>query len=184
MSRKLIFTAFAAALLVSSSIYANEITIKYPWIVKSQTELTKAECTAAMRHDSNYWWARGKCHMKFIRYAAGVVIRDVAAKENSDSIMKKGELLTAITQYRPDEGTYCEHVGYCYPAKDVKLLGSILTGPYTDQKAGDETEGVGTSCELILADRINIIKANARDRRSSTLSVSVGLGCLVPILSM
>jgi len=104
--------------------------------------------------------------MKFIRYAEGVVIRDVAAKEDPDSIMKKGELLTAITQYRPDEGTYCEHVGYCYRAKDVKLLGSVLTGPYTNEKVGDETDlwqGVSTSCELILADRINIIKANAQE---------------------
>jgi hypothetical protein len=147
--------------------YADEITTKYPWIVKPQTELAKAECTAAMRHDYNYWWARGKCHMKFIRYAWGVAIIDVAAKEDSDSIMKKGELLTAITQYRPDERTYCEHGGYCYPAKDVKLLGSIITGPYNaDYKAGDESDlwqGVSTSCELILADRTNIITANAQE---------------------
>jgi hypothetical protein len=104
--------------------------------------------------------------MKFIRYAFGVVIKDVAAKENPDSIMMKGELFTGITQYRPDEGTYCAHGGYCYSAKDVKLLGSILTGPYTDQKAGDETDlwqGVSTSCELILADRINIVKAKAQE---------------------
>jgi hypothetical protein len=162
--RKTILLATLAAL--NTFAYANEITTKYPWMAKSQTELTRAECMAAMRHDSNYWWAHGKCHMKFIRYAFGVAIRDVAAKENSDSIMKKGELLTAITQYRPNEGIYCEHVGYCYPAKDVKLLGSVLTGPYTTEKAGDETDlwqGVHTSCELILADRINIIKANAQE---------------------
>jgi hypothetical protein len=166
-TRKLKFTTtILPALMLSSSIFANEIMTKYPWMVKSQTELTKAECTAAMRHDSNYWWAHGKCHMKFIRYAFGVIIRDVAAKENPDAIMKKGELFTSITQYRPDEGTYCGHGGYCYPAKDVKLLGSVLTGPYTTEKAGDETDlwqGVGTSCELILADRVNIIIANAQE---------------------
>jgi hypothetical protein len=135
-------------------------------MVKSQTELTKAECAAAMRHDSNYSWAHGKCHMKFIRYAAGVVIRDTAANEAPDSIARKGELLTAITQYRPDEGTYCEHGGYCYAAKDVKLLGSVLTGPYSNEKLGDESDlwqGVNTSCELILADSANIINANAQE---------------------
>ena len=144
----------------------NEITTKYPWMVKSQTELTKSECTAAMRHDSNYWWANGKCHMKFIRYAIGIVIKDVAAKENPEAVMKKGDLFTSITQYRPDEGTYCAHGGYCYPAKDVKLLGSVLTGPYTTEKAGDETDlwqGVGTSCELILADRASITEAKAQE---------------------
>lgn len=167
MTRKLKFaTAFLAALMLSSSAYANEITTKYPWMVKSQTELTKAVCTTAMRHDSNYWWARGKCHMQFIRYAGGVVIKDIAALENPDAIMKKGELFY-ITQYRPDEKAYCGHGDYCYPADGVKLLGSILTGPYdANYKTGDETDnyqGVGTSCELILADRINIIQANAQE---------------------
>lgn len=155
-------------LTVLNSISAlSASTVKYPWMVKPQTELTKAECTAAMQHDRNYWWARSKCHMMYIRYAWGVAIRDVAAKESSSSMLKKGELLQAITQYRPDEGTYCEHGGYCYPAKDIKLLGSILTGAYNaGYKAGDETDlwqGVSTSCELILADRKNIIAANAHD---------------------
>jgi len=33
-------TAMLAALMLSSYTYANEITTKYPWMVKSQTELT------------------------------------------------------------------------------------------------------------------------------------------------
>ena len=53
------------------------------------------------------------------------------------------------------------------PAKDVKLLGSILTGPDTGEyKVGDESDlwqGVSTSCELILADRANIIEAKAQE---------------------
>lgn len=162
--KKLVLVSYLAFF---TNAYADDLTIKYPWLIKSQTELTKAECTAAMQHDNNYWWARNKCHMKFIRYAQGVAIRDVAAQEDSSSILKKGELLESITQYRPDEGTYCQHGGYCYPVKDVKLLGSILTGPYdSSYKAGDETDlwqGVSTSCELILADRKNIIAANAHD---------------------
>jgi hypothetical protein len=52
-------------------------------------------------------------------------------------------------------------------SKDIKLLGSVLTGPLNgDQKLGDETDlwqGVGTSCELILADKVNIVKAGAQE---------------------
>jgi hypothetical protein len=163
--KELLMVTVVAVLTMAGSAHANEITTKYPWMIKSQTELTKAECTAAMQHDSNYWWAHGKCHMKFIRYAVGVVIKDVVAKENPDTIMKKGELFH-VTQYRPDEGTYCGHGDYCYPAKNIKLLGSVLTGPYSTEKTGDETDlwqGVGAYCELILADRINIIEANAQE---------------------
>ncbi len=164
--RKLLLT-IGAVVLFATPARADEITTKYPWIVKPQNELTHAECKAAMRHDANYWWARGACHMKFIRDAWGVVIRDTAANEAPDAIVKKGELLTAITQYRPDEGTYCQHGGSCLPAKDVKLLGSILTGPDTGEyKVGDESDlwqGVSTSCELILADRANIIEAKAQE---------------------
>ena len=164
--QKLLLTIGGVGIFVMPA-FADAITTRYPWIVKPQTELTEAECTAAMQHDYNYWWVHGKCHMRFIRYAWGVATRDVAAKASPNSIMKKGELLKSITQYRPDEGTYCEHGGYCYPAKDVKLLGSVLTGPDTaGYKAGDETDlwqGVSTSCEFILADRTNIIEANAQE---------------------
>ena len=137
----------------------------FPWILKSQDQLTHAECLGAMRHDSNYWWSRGACHMKFIRDAAGVVLRDISAPDNSKDIQKQGELFEGITQYRPKEGLYCGHGAGCYPSKDIKLLGSVLTGPYSDEKAGDETDlwqGVGTSCELILADKAEIIKAGAQ----------------------
>ena len=143
---------------------ANATTL-FPWMLKPQNELTHAECLAAVRHDSNYSWSRGACHMKFIRYAAGVVLRDTRAQEEPDAIMKKGELFN-ITQYRPKEGLYCGHGANCYPSKDIKLLGSVLTGPYNgNQKMGDETDlwqGVDTSCELILADKVNIIKAGAQ----------------------
>jgi hypothetical protein len=164
---KRIFFAAILALALSTASHATQQLREYPWLVKAQTELTHAECAMAMRHDSNYWWARGKCHMKFIRYAMGVAIKDVAAREEPTSIVKKGELLESITQYRPDEGAYCQHGGYCYSAEDVKLLGSVLTGPYNaDYKAGDESDawqGVASSCELILADRANIIEANAQE---------------------
>jgi hypothetical protein len=103
--------------------------------------------------------------MKFIRYAAGVVLRDTRAQEEPDAIMKKGELFN-ITQFRPKESLYCGHGDYCYPSKDIKLLGSVLTGPYNgNQTMGDETDlwqGVGTSCELIIADKTNITKFGAK----------------------
>jgi hypothetical protein len=146
---------------------ANKITTTYPWLVKAQEDLTKAECMAARLHDTNYWWSGNKCHVKSIRYAWGVAIRDAVAQENRDSIVKKGQLLEGITQYRPNEGMYCEHGGGCYPAKDVKLLGSVLTGPYDpDAKPGDDAyqwQAVESSCELILADRTNIVRANAQE---------------------
>lgn len=161
----LMITFFAIGFVNPAS--ANQTSTKYPWILKPQEELTKEECKAAMRHDSSYWWAGGTCHMKFIRYAGGVAIRDTAAKENPSSILKQGSLLTAITQYRGNEGVYCEHGGYCYPARDIKLLGSILTGKYDDSaKPGDDTyswQAVSASCETILADQKNIIAAKAQE---------------------
>ncbi len=136
-------------------------TTLFPWVLKAASELTHAECLAAMRHDSSYWWSRGACHMKFIRYAAGVATQD----SEGDAGLKKGELVDNITQYRPKEGLYCGHGSGCFPSKDIKLLGSVLTGPYSDQKSGDDSDlwqGVGTSCELILADKANIVKAGAQ----------------------
>ena len=161
--RKLLLTATCA---VGTLALPAGATTPLPWMLKPQNELTRAECLAAMRHDSNYWWSHGACHMKFIRYAAGVVLHDTRAQEAPEAIMKKGQLLDNITQYRPREGLYCSHGGYCYPAKDIKLLGSVLTGPYNgDQKLGDASDswqGVGASCELILADKVNIVNAGAQ----------------------
>lgn len=150
---------------IPAVIYPRDALTRYPWLVKSQTELTYAECQTVMKHDFNYWWANGKCHMKYIRYAAAIAIRDSVAIEAPDSVMRKGELLSP-TQYRPDEESYCEHGGYCYPAKDFKLLGSIFIGRSGDYKSGDETDnyqGLSTSCELIFADRENIIAAGKQE---------------------
>jgi hypothetical protein len=160
--RKLLLATTCGVGMLAMPAHATTL---FPWMLKPQNELTHAECLAATRHDSNYWWSGGTCHMKFIRYAAGVVLRDTGAQEEPDAIMKKGELFN-ITQYRPKEGLYCGHGSYCYPSKDIKLLGSVLTGPYDgNQKMGDETDlwqGVNTSCELIIADKVNIIKAGGQ----------------------
>ena len=48
-----------------------------------------------------------------------IALRDVPAIESPDSILQKGEHLTAITQYRENKNTkmtsFCSHGGYCYP---------------------------------------------------------------------
>jgi hypothetical protein len=50
-----------------------------------------------------------------------VALRAVPAFENPTSVLKKGELDTAITQYRVNkktgEGSFCSHGGYCYPSR-------------------------------------------------------------------
>jgi hypothetical protein len=152
------------ALAPSSS--AAALTARYPWSVKAQGDLTAQECAAAMLHDRNFWWSKGKCHMKFIRYAAGVAIRDTHAIEDQASVRRKGELFSP-TQYRPDEDAYCEHGGYCYPAGDIKLLGSIRTAPDPSSATGDKDvdayQGVTTSCELLEDDRATIVAAGASE---------------------
>ncbi len=150
---------------LQASPNADAVALNYPWTVKAQGELTAAECAAAARHDANYWWSRGKCHMKFIRYAAGVAIRDTHALEDTSSTRRRGELFSP-TQYRPDEDAYCEHGGYCYPAKDIKLIGSIRTPPDAGMATGDETgayQGVTTSCELLEDDPTAVVASGAQD---------------------
>lgn len=41
----------------------------------------------------------------------------IRAIESSDSILKKGETIDAVTQYRIEDGVaqFCSHGGYCYP---------------------------------------------------------------------
>ncbi|MGA8170851.1 MAG: hypothetical protein WB816_08480 [Methylocystis sp.] len=160
--RKLLLAAACGVGMFAAPAHAATLT---PWMLKPQNELTHAECLGAMRHDRNYSWSRGACHMKFIRDAAGVVLRDTKVDGNPDAILKKGEVIN-ITQYRPKEGLYCGHGAGCSPSKDIMLLGSVLTGPDKDDpKTGDESDlwqGVDTSCELILADKAEIIKAGAQ----------------------
>lgn len=54
-----------------------------------------------------------------------IALRDVPAVEAPDTILKKGDLDTAITQYRVSKtgrASFCSHGGYCYPAAGLKLL--------------------------------------------------------------
>jgi hypothetical protein len=58
-----------------------------------------------------------------------VAIRDVAAIEDSGSIITKGDHDSAITQYRVNKRTgqtsFCSHGGYCYPTR-VNVSGDLL----------------------------------------------------------
>jgi hypothetical protein len=58
-----------------------------------------------------------------------VALRDVPAIEDSSSILKKGRLDTAITQYRVNKRTgqtsFCSHGGYCYPIR-IEVRGDLL----------------------------------------------------------
>ena len=165
---RLLLTAIsvAAILLYQPSAYSAEPSSDYPWIRTQPSSLTLDQCKLAMKHDSNFWWSNGKCHIKFIRYAAGVAIEPIQAIENPSVGRNRGEILSYITQYRPQEDLYCEKGGYCWPSKNIKLLGSILTGPLSEYKLGDASDNwqsVGSTCELILADQVNIIKFNATE---------------------
>ena len=55
-----------------------------------------------------------------------MVIRDIRAIENPESIAKRGETIGAITQYRVSrksgQAVFCSHGGYCYPANGQRLL--------------------------------------------------------------
>jgi len=50
-----------------------------------------------------------------------VAERQVEAIENSDAVLRSGEALTAVTQYRIEKATgipsLCSHGGYCYPTQ-------------------------------------------------------------------
>ena len=71
-----------------------------------------------------------------------VASHDVPAVEAPDSVLRKGEIDTAITQYRIDKKTklasFCSHGGYCYPAAGLKLLNCKI-GAKDDYDDPDET---------------------------------------------
>jgi opacity protein-like surface antigen len=170
MKKLLIMTA--AVVAFATSAFANDLVTRFPWLAKAQWDLTKSECYAAMRHDSFYWWGQGKCHVREIRYASGVAIRDTVSQDPDDATtptedrpaMKKGELIYGIGSYDEKSRTYCViRAAGCYAANDVRLLGSALTGHFPDAGADPMLQGVGTSCELLLADRLAVIKANSQD---------------------
>jgi len=148
---------------LSNAIEANATV---PWIRMQPSDLSFDQCKQAIKHDDNYWWANKKCHAKAIRYGAGVALEPIRANEDSNASRAKGDILSFITQYRPQEGLYCEKGGYCWPAKKIMLLGSIVAGPLSAEKLGDQSDdwqAVGSSCEEILSDRNTIIKFGATD---------------------
>ncbi len=146
--------------------HASDANANAPWIRMQPSDLSFDQCKHAMKHDGNYWWANKKCHARAIRYGAGVVLDPIKANEDSNARRAKGDILFFITQYRPQEDLYCEKGGYCWPAKKIMLIGSILTGPLSDEKLGDESDdwqAVGSSCEELLSDRNIITKFGVTD---------------------
>src|SRR5262245_33928644 len=155
-----VLTSLTLSVAITNGASALEVK-KMPWLEKSQWELTRDECARVARHDSYYWWSKGKCHMKAIRYAFGVALRDTGD-------VQSGELVPGITQFRSKEGTYCIHGGGFIPVSDVKLIGSIVlpTPGYGDQlNSADDLEisGVRTSCELLMLDIKDVISAGAKE---------------------
>jgi uncharacterized protein YecT (DUF1311 family) len=148
---------------------SNIIVAKYPWIYKSHPKLTKAECMAARQHDREYWWGHGKCRLGLLRFGFGVAIRDlVSVYSPGTTYYRTGELVEDIISFEVFEGVYCLRGGPCVPAKDIKLLGSTFVGPWPGERYGsghnsDTWKRVMSSCELIKADRKNIIAANLHE---------------------
>ena len=150
--RSLLFTVTCVVWTLAPPAQATRL---FPWMLKTQNELTHAECLAAMRHDSNYWWSQGACHMKFIRYAAGVVLQDTRAEEAPDAVMKKGELLDNMTQYRPKEGLYCGHGGYLLSFERHK---ASRIGAYRAVQRRQKAR----RRERLMAGRRNVLRADPR----------------------
>ena len=146
--------------------FAQDLAAAYPWIKIEPGDLSFDQCKQAMKHDSNFWWSKKKCHSKNIRYAAGVVLEPIKANEDKSVKRYEGDIIYYITQYRPQEKLYCEKGGFCWPSNKILLLGSTLVGPISEYKLGDESDEwqiVGSSCETILADKTQIIKFGASD---------------------
>ena len=77
-----------------------------------------------------------------------IALEDVSAIESPESIIKKGELDTSITQYNlPDESSrepyFCSHGGYCYPTHIIK------NGIRTEALRLTNCKIVGDSVEVI-----------------------------------
>lgn len=71
-----------------------------------------------------------------------VAIRDVPALEAATSVLRKGQLDTAVTQYRINkrtgQATLCSHGGYCYPMR-VAVGGDLLEAlKLTNCKVSDQ----------------------------------------------
>ena len=71
-----------------------------------------------------------------------MAIMDTHAEENHASVLKKGEIDHAITQYRVNKKTknavFCSHGEYCYPAKNLKLINCNVGERYADENQSYE----------------------------------------------
>ena len=73
-----------------------------------------------------------------------IALRDVPALEAPESILKRGEYDTAITQYRMNKKTgmtsFCSHGGYCYPTHVIENGAKVEVLRLTNCKIGKRDE--------------------------------------------
>ena len=73
-----------------------------------------------------------------------IALRDVPALEAPESVLKRGEYDTAITQYRVNKKTgltsFCSHGGYCYPTHIVENGAKVEALRLTNCKIGKRDE--------------------------------------------
>jgi hypothetical protein len=73
-----------------------------------------------------------------------LALRDVPALEAPESILKRGEYDTAITQYRMNKKTgmtsFCSHGGFCYPTHVIENGAKVEVLRLTNCKIGKRDE--------------------------------------------
>jgi hypothetical protein len=73
-----------------------------------------------------------------------IALRDVPALEAPESVLKRGEYDTAITQYRMNKKTgmtsFCSHGGYCYPTHVIENGAKVEVLRLTNCKIGKRDE--------------------------------------------
>jgi len=104
-----------------------------------------------------------------------IALEDVSAIESPKSIIKKGEFLTAITQYNlPDELSkepyFCAHGDYCYPTHIIKNGIRVEALRLTNCKI------VGNSVELIRS-KVDPATLRAHDIDEKLISLGMSIAC-------
>jgi hypothetical protein len=77
-----------------------------------------------------------------VNLCKAMAIKEIHAEEDSATILKKGDIDYAITQYRVNKRTknavFCSHGGNCYSAKNLKLINCNVGEKFANQSPSDE----------------------------------------------
>ncbi len=108
-----------------------------------------------------------------------VALRDVSAIENPESVLHKGDVDTAVTQYRVDDKTggdsICSHGGYCYPmharvggalVETLRLTNCKVSYKHPDDFDGETVYGLDVIRSKVPADTL---RYNDVDDRLSSM---------------